>query len=56
MYDAYEAERIYQQWAQIQQGTPQGDLELILKKEFKLKKLEAQMLAEKLNKKYQNTG
>jgi hypothetical protein len=53
MYDSYEAEKIYQQWAQIQQGTPQGDIELILRSELKLKKSEAKILATKLSEKYQ---
>ena len=53
MYDEHEAEKIYQQWAQIQQGTPQGDIELILRSELKLKKSEAKILATKLNEKYQ---
>ena len=53
MYDEHEAEKIYQQWAQIQQGTPRGDLELILRSELKLKKSEAKQLVTKLNKKYQ---
>ena len=53
MYDEHIAEKIYQQWAQIQQGTPRGDLELILRSELKLKKSEAKQLATKLNQKYQ---
>ena len=53
MYNEHEAEKIYQQWSQIQQGTPQGDIELILRSELKLKKSEAKQLATKLNEKYQ---
>ena len=53
MYDEYEAEKIYQQWAQIQQGTPQGDILPILMDELGLTQSEANQLATKLNKKYQ---
>ena len=53
MYDENEAEKIYQQWAQIQQGTPRGDIESLLISELHLTKSEAKHLATKLNKKYQ---
>ena len=53
MYDEHEAEKIYQQWAQIQQGTPQGDILPILMDELGLTQYEANKLATKLNKKYQ---
>ena len=56
MYDNTQAEHIYQQWAQIQQGIPQGNLEQLLINELHLKKSEAIQLAKKLNKKYQKPG
>ena len=53
MYDNYKAEHIYQQWIQVQQGTPRNDLLPILMNELGLTKSEASQLATKLNKKYQ---
>ena len=52
MYDNYKAEHIYQQWIQLQQGTPRNDILPILMNELGLKKSEANQLATKLNKKY----
>ena len=53
MYDNYKAEHIYQQWIQLQQGTPRTDILPILMNELGLTKSEAGQLATKLNKKYQ---
>ena len=53
MYDNYRAEHIYQQWMQIQQGTPRTDILPILMNELGLTQTEATQLATKLNKKYQ---
>ena len=53
MYDNNKAEHIYQQWIQVQQGTPRNDILPILMNELGLTKSEASQLATKLNKKYQ---
>ena len=53
MYDNYRAEHIYQQWIQVQQGTPRNDILPILMNELGLTQTEATQLATKLNKKYQ---
>ena len=52
MYDNNKAEHIYQQWMQLQQGTPRNDILPILMNELGLTKSEANQLATKLNKKY----
>ena len=53
MYDNYKAEHIYQQWMQIQQGTPRNDLLPILMNELGLTEKEASVLKTQLTKKYQ---
>ena len=52
MYDNNKAEHIYQQWMQLQQGTPRNDILPILMNQLGLTKSEANQLAKKLNKKY----
>tara|TARA_B100000508_G_C11333820_1_gene215659 strand:+ start:322 stop:492 length:171 start_codon:yes stop_codon:yes gene_type:complete len=56
MYDESKAEQIYQQWLQLQQGTPPGNITNILKNELGLTVREATALETRLAKKYQNTG